>query len=105
MKDSQQIWLESLPPAVRAEAEADIALYDRPDIEEWVDVDEDWKPPEGSGMGLTVEFSGEEIKTLTKAFGASVEMFDFMHDALMERAQTVLVEREEADSDSVAAAD
>ena len=105
MKDSQQIWLESLPPDVRAEAEADIAVYDRPDIEEWVDVDEGWKPPEGSGMGLTVEFSGEEIRTLTKAFGASVEMFEIMHDALMERAQTVLVEREDADSDSVAAAD
>ncbi|MCY4616996.1 MAG: hypothetical protein OXD50_00365 [Chloroflexi bacterium] len=105
MTDSQQVWLESLDPRVRAEVEAEIADYEDPDNSEWVDVDEDWKPPEGSGMGLTVEFSGEEIKTLTKAFGASVEMFEIMHDALMERAQTVLVKREDADSDSVAAAD
>ena len=103
MKDAQQIWLESLPPDVRAEAEAEIAMYDSADVEESVDIDEDWTPPAGSGMGLTVEFSGVEIKTLTKAFGTSVEMFEIMHDALMERARAVLVERGE--SDSVAAAD
>lgn len=103
MKDAQQIWLESLPPDVKAEAEAEIAMYDNADVEESVDIDDDWTPPAGSGMGLTVEFSGEEIKTLTKAFGASVEMFEIIHDALMERARAVLVERGE--SDSVAAAD
>lgn len=105
MKDSQQIWLESLPPDVRAEAEAEIALYDGPDVEEYVDIDDDWKPPRNGGMGLTVEFSREEIKTLTKAFGASVEMFEIMHDSLMERAREVLAERGESDTDSVAAAD
>ncbi len=103
MKDAQQIWLESLPPDVKAEAEAEIAMYDNADVEGSVDIDDDWTPPAGSGMGLTVEFSGEEIKTLTKAFGTSVEMFEIMHDALMGRARAVLVERGE--SDSVAAAD
>lgn len=103
MKDSQQIWLESLPPRVRAEAEAEIALYDGPDVEEWIDVDDDWIPPENPGMGLTVEFSSEEIRTLSKAFGASVEMFEIMHDALMERAQAVLAERGDPESNTVAA--
>ena len=105
MKDSQQVWLESLPPGVRAETEADIALYDDPDVEEWVDIDDDWKPPDNPGMGLTVDFTREEIRTLTKAFGASVEMFEIMHDSLMERARVALVERSESDSDTVAAAD
>lgn len=103
MTDAQRIWLESLPPDVRAEAEAEIALYDGADVAESVDIDDDWTPPAESGMGLTVEFSGEEINTLTKAFGTSVEMFEIMHDALMGRAQAVLAERGE--SDSVAAAD
>ena len=103
MKDSQQIWLESLPPEVRAEAEAEIALYDSPDIEESIDVNDDWNPPAESGMGLTVEFSGEEIKTLTRAFGASVEMFEIMHDALLERAREIIAERGESGRDSVAA--
>ena len=105
MKDSQQIWLESLPPDVRAEAEAEIALYDSPDIEEHVDIDEDWKPPENGGMGLTVDFSREESNTLTGAFGASVELFEIMHDALMERARATLADRGESDTDTVAAAD
>jgi hypothetical protein len=105
VKDSQQIWLESLPPEVRKDAEADIALYDSPEAESTIDIDEDWRPPAKSGMGLTVEFSREEINTLTKAFGASVEMFDIMHDALMEQAKVVLAERGASDSDSVAAVD
>ena len=54
-------------------------------------------------MGLTVEFSSEEISTLSKAFGASVEMFEIMHDALMARAQAVLAEREDSESNTVAA--
>ena len=101
MKDSQQLWLESLPSDVRAEAEADIAKYDHPGVEEYVDINDDWKPSDR--FGLTVEFSSQEIETLSKAFGASVEMFEIMHDALMEQAQAVLEERGE--TDSIAAAD
>lgn len=105
MKDSQQIWLESLSPEVRAEAEADIALYDNPDVEEWTDVEVDWAAPTNGGMGLTVEFNREEIRTLTRAFGASVEMFEIMHDSLMERAQAILGVSDEVESDHAAAAD
>ena len=105
MKDSQQIWLESLPPDVRAEAEAEIALYDSPDVEEWIDIDDDWVPPKDGGMGLTVDFTREEISLLSRAYGASVEMFEIMHDALIERAQAALAERGESESDTVTAAD
>ena len=103
MADSQQEWLSSLPPAVRAEAAAEIALYDSEEMWELeeVDVDDDWEP--SGRYGLTVEFSSEEINTLTRAFGTSVEMFEIMHDALIKRAQAMLAERGE--SDSVAAAD
>lgn len=102
-----QEWLEALEPRVRAEVEAEIAYYKPDGVWEFeeVDIDEDWVPPAGSGMGLTVEFSGEEIHTLTKAFGTSVEMFEIMHDALMERARAVLAERDKSESESVAAAD
>lgn len=105
MADSQQEWLNSLPAAVRAEAAAEIAFYDSEEMWELedVDVDEDWKP--SGRFGLTVEFSSEEVKILSKAFGASVEVFEIMHDALMGRAQAVLAEQGEADSDSVTAAD
>ena len=103
MADSQQEWLNSLPPAVRAEAAAEIALYDSEEMWELeeVDVDDDWKP--SGRYGLTVEFSSAEITLLSKAFGPGTVPFDVMHDALMERARAVLVERGE--SDSVAAAD
>ena len=101
MKDSQQVWLESLSPEVRAEAEAEIALYDSPDVEEWIDIDDDWAPPKEGGMGLTVDFSREEIKTLTKAFGVSTVMFEIMHDSLMARAREIIAKR--SDSESVAA--
>lgn len=102
MTDSRQIWLESLDPRVRAEVEAEIADYEDPDNWEYVE-DDDWKPPANSGMGLTVEFSSEEIRTLSKAFGASVEMFEIMHDTLMERAQAVLAKRGDPESNAVAA--
>ncbi len=105
MKDSHQIWLESLPPEVRTEVEAEIATYDNPDNDEEIDINDDWRPPVGSGMGLTVEFNGEEIKTLTRAFGASTVMFEIMHDALMQQAHEVLTESSAQESDNVAAAD
>lgn len=105
MTDSQQVWLESLAPDVRAEAEADIAMYDSPSVEEYVDVDDNWRPPTAGGMGLTVSFSAEEVGTLTKAFGASVEMFEIMHDTLLDRARAVLAERGDSEADTVAAAD
>jgi len=89
---------------VRAEVEAEIADYEDPGNFEYVE-DDDWEPPKEGGMGLTVEFSREDIATLSKAFGASVEMFEIMHDALMERAHQSLKERGELDSDTVAAAD
>ena len=104
MTDSRQTWLESLDPRVRAEVEAEIADYEDPDNFEYVE-DADWKPTANPGLGLTVEFSSEEIKTLSKAFGASGKMFEIMHDSLMERARVALVERSESDSDTVAAAD
>ncbi len=69
---------------------------------EALEPEDDWVP--GSRVGLTVHFNGEEIKTLTKAFGASTVMFEIMHDALMERARAVLEESSES-SDTVAAAD
>ena len=103
MADSQQEWLDSLPPAVRAEAAAEIALYDSEEMWELeeVDVDDDWEP--SGRYGLTVEFSSEEIALLSKAFGPGTTPFELMHDTLIERAQAVLAERGE--SDSVAAAD
>lgn len=98
-----QEWLEALEPRVRAEVEAEIAYYKSDgvwDFEE-VDVDDDWEP---SGKhGLTVEFSSEEITTLSKAFGPGTAPFDIMHDALMEKAQSVLAERDGSTSDTVAA--
>lgn len=105
MTDSQQEWLNSLPPTVRAEVAAEIALYDSEEMweAEEVDVHEDWKP--SGKFGLTVEFTSEEIRILTKAFGASVVTFEIMHDALMKQARTVLAERGESESDAVAAAD
>ena len=101
----QQAWLDTLDPEVRACAAAEIAFYDSEELWEFeeVHVDDDWKP--SGKMGLTVDFSSEEIKTLSKAFGASGKMFEIMHDALMERARAALVERSESDSDTVAAAD
>ncbi|MDE2892570.1 MAG: hypothetical protein OXN86_08730 [Chloroflexota bacterium] len=104
MTDSRQTWLESLDPRVRAEVEAEIADYEDPENAEYVE-DDDWAPPKGGGMGLTVDFSSEEITTLSQAFGASLEMFKIMHDALMARAHEELREREESDSDSLTAAD
>ena len=103
MKSSQGLWLESLPPEVRREAEADIAMYDAPDLEEYIDIDDDYVPPDR--MGLTVYYSSEEISLLSKAFGASAEMFEIMHDTLIERAHATLAERAESESGSVAAAD
>ncbi len=103
MTDSRQAWLESLDPRVRADVEAEIAFYENPDNYELVDFDDDWEPPKEGGMGLTVEFSSEEIRTLSKAFGASVEMFEIMHDTLMERAQVILAERGDPESETVAA--
>ena len=103
MTDSRHARLESLDPEVRAEVEAEIADYEDPDNYEYVD--DDWTPPENPGMRLTVEFSREEIKTLSKAYGASVEMFEIMHDALMARARALLTERSDSESDTVAAAD
>ena len=104
MKDSQQIWLESLPPEVRAEAEAEIALYDSPDVEESIDINDDWKPPAESGMGLTVEFSGEEIKTLTRAFGRV--LWRCLRSCTMRcwsGREGIIAERGESERDSVAA--
>ncbi len=70
---------------------------------EALEPEDDWVP--GSRVGLTVHFNGEEIKTLTRAFGASTVMFEIMHDALMERARAALDERGENSSSNVAAAD
>ena len=81
-------------------------VYDSEELWEFEEVDvDDWKPPEDGRMGLAVDFGGDEIKTLTRAFGAPVEMFQIMHDALMERAHEAMRERRELDSDAVAAAD
>ena len=103
MKSRQQLWLESLPPDVRADAEADIAMYDNPDIEEETDYNEDWSPAENLTMSLSVPFNREEIRVISEAFGASAEMFEIMHDGLMERAREIIAERGESERDSVAA--
>ena len=98
-----QEWLESLDPRVRAEVEAEIASYKPKGLWEFeeLETEDDWEP--SGRMGLTVHFTGDEIATLSKAFGASSEIFEIMRIALMERAQAELAERGEVDSGTVAA--
>ena len=92
-----QEWLESLDPRVRAEVEAEIAYYKPNGLWEFEEseAEDDWEP--SGRMGLTVHFTGDEIATLSKAFGASSEIFEIMRNALMERAQAELTERGQAD--------
>ena len=98
-----QEWLESLDPRVRAEVEAEIASYKPEGLWEFEELEpeDDWEP--SGRMGLTVHFTGDEIVTLSKAFGASPEIFEIMRKALMERAHTALAERGEVDSGTAAA--
>ncbi len=102
-RSRHQVWLESLDPRVRAEVEAEIASYKPDGLWEFEEIEPegDWEP--SGRMGLTVHFTGDEIATLSKAFGASSEIFEIMRNALMERAQAELAERGEVDSGTVAA--
>ena len=104
-KSSHQEWLEALDPRVRAAVEAEIAQYKPDGVWEFEELEseEDWAP--SGEMGLTVYYSSAEISLLSKAFGASTEMFEIMHDALIERAHATLAEQAESESGSVAAAD
>ncbi|MDE2746495.1 MAG: hypothetical protein OXI41_11015 [Chloroflexota bacterium] len=98
-----QEWREGLDPSTRAEVEAEISYYKPNGVWEFEEVepDDDWEP--SGRMGLTVHFSSDEIEVLSKAFGASVQAFEIMHDSVMAQARAVLEERGE--SDSIAAAD
>ncbi len=102
-RSRHQEWLEGLDPSTRAEVEAEISYYKPDGVWEFdeIEPEDDWEP--SGRMGLTVHFSSEEIAVLSRAFGASVQAFEIMHDSVMAQARAALEERGE--SDSIAAAD
>ena len=112
MQDSRQQWLDSLDPCVRAEVEAEIAESEHPDIEECIDIDEDWQlspnatfkvvPDSPPGVWFDLEFTTSERDELMQAVGEA-DPFEFIKATALERARDMVAEREAADS--VTAAD
>ncbi len=110
MQDSRQQWLDSLDPRVRAEVEAKIAEYEHPDIEECIDIDEDWQlspnatfkvvPDPPPGVWFDLEFTTSEYDELMQAVGEA-DPFEFIKAAALARARGIFVERDDAGSATV----
>lgn len=103
--DSQRAWLATLDPAVRLQAEAEIAFYDNEDLWEFEEViDEDWEPNPDSGMGLLVDFNAEDLELLFEGLGRKSDFALLMKTMLLEHVQAGLSRDEGSSSETVPAA-
>ena len=80
---SHQAWLATLDPEVRLQAEAEVAFYVNEDLWDYEIVDEDSAPAVESGMGLTVSFTAEEVRTILYAFGHESDFAGLMKEKLL----------------------
>lgn len=89
--DSQRAWLATLDPAVRLQAEAEIAFYDNEDLWEFEEViDDDWEPDPEPGIGSLVAFNAEELELIADGLGRKADLALLMKEMLLERVRASL---------------
>ena len=102
-EDRVQTWLDSLDPPLRAAAEAVVDEYLHPVRYEKIGDSDDWTPQAGVQYGITVKFNSEEVKLISEGLGRETNPIQLMHNMLLEHARTILAEREDSESNTVAA--
>ena len=102
-EDLVQAWLDSLDPPLRAAAEAVVDEYLHPVRYEKIGDSDDWVPQAGVQYGISVKFNSEEVTLISEGLGRETNPILLMHDMLLERARTIVAEREDSESNTVPA--